>query len=233
MQRLETGLGEHPEAPAPPRTEDLFLLLYIPHRKRATKLVHMDVCTLFSDQLFFASLKTHYRSLRGGWLSLCSLYQLKSIHFVRFEAYPSKLVDIRETHVIPPLSSRGEYRYRPMPAEVIPPVGENHLMYLYDHSEDAKDSAICLDKVPKKIRERLGMCPQRGTGIGWGIYFVEGLHWTKLWMSGMLGFVLSVALGIAWASFRSDVQGGFAIAACMMVGLTFTIGIIQSAMEPA
>jgi hypothetical protein len=120
-----------------------------------------------------------------------------------------------------------------MPAEVIPPVGENHLMYLYDHSEDAKDSAICLDKVPKKIRERLGMCPQRGTGIGWGIYFVEGLHWTKLWMSGMLGFVLSVALGIAWASFRSDVQGGFAIAACMMVGLTFTIGIIQSAMEPA
>ena len=63
-----------------------------------------------------------------------------------------------------------------MPAEVIPPVGENHLMHLYDHPEDAEDSAICLDKVPKKMRERLRMCPQRGTGIGWGIYFVEGLH---------------------------------------------------------
>ncbi|KAL2040707.1 hypothetical protein N7G274_006686 [Stereocaulon virgatum] len=49
MQRLKSGLGEYPEAPAPPRPEDLFLLLCIPHRKRATKLVHMDVCTVFSD----------------------------------------------------------------------------------------------------------------------------------------------------------------------------------------
>ena len=52
-------------------------------------------------------------------------------------------------------------------------------------------------------------------------------------MSGVLGFVLSVAFGIAWARFKNDVQGGFAIAACMMVGLTFTVGIVQSAMEPA
>ena len=120
-----------------------------------------------------------------------------------------------------------------MPAEVIPPVCENNLMHLYDHSEDAEYSANCLDKVPKKIRERLGMCPRRGTGIGWCIYFVEGLRWTKLWMLGILRFLLSIVFGIAWARLRDDVQGGFAIVACMMVGLTFTAGVVQLAVESA
>ena len=120
-----------------------------------------------------------------------------------------------------------------MRAEVIPPVGKNHLMHLFDHPEDAENSAVCLDKAPKKIRERLGMCPRRGTGIGWCIYFVEGLHWTKLWMLGIMEFLLSIAFGIAWARLRDDVQGGLAIVACMMVGLTFTAGVVQSTVEPA
>ena len=32
-----------------------------------------------------------------------------------------------------------------------------------------------------------------------------------------------------WYSLGQAVQGGFAIAACMMVGLTFTAGVVQSA----
>ena len=106
--------------------------------------------------------------------------KLRSIRFVKVELCPSTLVDIRKTNDIPPETYKNEYRYRPVPAEVIPPIGENHLMHLYDHPEDAEETAICLDRVPKKIRERLGVCPQRGTGPGWGIHFVEGLHWTKL-----------------------------------------------------
>lgn len=220
------------EAPNPPQPDNLFLLLCIPHRKYATKLIHMDVCMLLSDRLFFADLKRHYRSMRGQWVSMFSLRQLRSIRFVKFEVYPSTLVDIRKIDDIPPETYKDEYRYRPIPAEVIPPIGENHFMHLYDHPEDAEDTAICLDKVPKKLRERLAVCPQRGTGLGWGIHFVEGLHWTKLWILGFIGLLVSVGFGIAWACVRNDVQGGFGIAACMMVGLTFTTGIVQAALGP-
>lgn len=220
------------EAPNPPHPESLFLLLCIPHRKYATKLIHMDVCTLLSDRLFFRNLKSHHRSMRGRWVSFFSLRQLRSIRFVKFEMYPRTLVDIRKTDDIPPETHKDEYRYRPIPAEVIPPIGENHLMHLYDYPEDAEDTAICLDKVPKKLRERLGVCPQRGTGLGWGIHFVEGLHWIKLWILGFIGLLMSIAFGIAWACVRTDVQGGFGIAACMMVGLTFTTGVVQAALEP-
>lgn len=181
------------EAPNPPRPDSLFLLLCIPHRQYATKLIHMDVCMLLSDRLFFANLRGHYRSMRGRWVSIFSLRQLRSIRFVKFEMYPSTLVDIRKTNDIPPETHKDEYRYRPVPAEVIPPIGENHLMHLYDHPEDAEDTAICLDKVPKKLREPLLVCPQRGTGLGWGIHFVEGLHWIKLWILGFIG--LLAALG--------------------------------------
>ena len=163
---------------------------------------------------------------------MITLRQLSSIRFVKFEIYPSTLVDIRNIVDIPPETHKDEYRYRPIPAEFIPPIGENHLMRLYHHPEDAEDTATCLDKVPKKLRERLGGCPQRGTGVGWGIYFVEGIHWTKLWMLGFLGLLVSIAFGIAWACMRDDVQGGVGIAACMMVGLTFTTSIVQAALGP-
>ena len=220
------------EAPPPALPERLFLLLCIPHRNIATKLVHMDVCTLLSDQQFFSSLRNHYCSMRGQWSRVFSLSQLTCIRFVFFEMYPSALVDIHKNNDIPPADRKYEYPYRPMPAEIVPPIGENHLMHLFDHPEDAEDSPICLDKVPKKVRDRLRVCPQRGTGLGWGIHFVEGPHWKKLWLLGFLGFLMSIAFGIAWASMKDDTQGGFGIAACLMVGVTYTISIVKAALEP-
>ena len=232
IHQLQTHAHQTTETPASPRPEDLFLLLCIPHRKHATKLVHMDVCTLQSDQLFFPKLKFHYHEMRGRWTSFCSLKTLKSIRFVQFEMYKSELVDIRKINDIPPETKKDEYRYLPIPAEVIPPVGENHLMHLYDHPEEAEDTGVCLQKVPKKLRERLLVCPHRGTGLGWGIHFVEGLHWTKLWCLGLSGSLASIAFGAAWSVMKSDVQGGFGVTACVMVVLTFTTGILQAAFEP-
>ncbi len=218
--------------PVPRRPEDLFLLLCIPHRKHATRLVHMDVCALQSDQIFFPKLKSHYHEMRGRWSSFFSLHTLKSIQFVQFEMYKSQLVDIRKINDIPPETKKDEYRYQPIPAEVIPPVGENHLMHLYDHPEDAEDTGVCLQKIPKKMRERLLVCPSRGTGLGWGIHFVEGLNWTKLWWLGLVGFLASIAFGAFWSVVKGDIQGGFGVTACMMVVLTFTIGVLQAAFEP-
>lgn len=212
--------------------DHLFLLLCIPHRKYATKLVHMDVCAFSSDQLFFANLKTHYQSMRGRWVSFFSVRKLKCIRFVQFEVYKSELVDIRKINDIPPEAKNDEYRYRPLPAEVVPPVGENHMMHLYEHPEDADDTAVCLDKIPKNFQERLLVSPQKVTGLGWGIHFVEGLHWMKLWILGLTGLLASVVFGVLWSTLKNDVQGGFGIAACLMVGLTFTTGILQAALEP-
>ena len=69
------------------------------------------------------------------------------------------------TNVLPP-KNREDYRYSPTPSEIIPPVGKNLLMHLYEHREDADDDAFCLDRILKKLRERL-VRPQRGGGIGW------------------------------------------------------------------
>lgn len=165
-------------------------------------------------------------------MSMLSLKQLVSIRFVQFEMYKSELVDIRKVDDIPPESKKKDYRYRPIPAELISPVGPSHMMHLYEHPDHAEDDSICLDKIPKKMREKLRLCPNRGTGLGWGIYFTEGLNWFKIWIFGSAGLLSSVLFGLLWSILRADVQGGFGVTACMMVGFTFTIGILQAAFEP-
>ncbi|KAL2040704.1 hypothetical protein N7G274_006683 [Stereocaulon virgatum] len=198
---VETAMKE-------PQTESIFLLLCIPHLRWASKLVHMDVHKLRSDQSFFEELGSHYRSMRGLWTSWFSLKQLTRIQFVQFELHKNELVDIRKLNDLPPETS-DDYRYRPVPPEVIPPIGENLLMHLYDHPEDADDDGFCLDRVPKKLRERL-TCSQR---IGWGVNFSEGLNVKRVCVLGLIGLFTSAAFGIAWSIKRNDVQGGFGVAA--------------------
>ena len=211
--------------------ESLYLLLCIPQYKYATKVVHMDVKALTSDQQLFAGLRTHYITMRGRFRMLLSLKRLTSIDFVQFEAYKSDLADVKKENDIPPLSRSSEYRYRPMPADNIPPIGKNHMMHLYEHPDHAEDLGICLDKMPKKMKERLAICPNRGTGVGWGVHFFEGLNWLLLYMLGLLGLSLGILFGVLWANFKNDVQGGFGIAACIMLGFSFTVGIVQAAYE--
>lgn len=162
---------------------------------------------------------------------LLSLKKMTSIDFVQFEAYKSDLADVKKENDLPPESKSNEYRYRPMPADVIPPVGRNHMMHLYEHPDHAEDLGICLDRIPKKMKERLVICPNRGTGVGCGVHFSEGLNWLLLYILGLLGLSLGILFGVLWAKFKNDVQGGFGIAACIMLGFTFTVGIVQAAFE--
>ncbi len=64
--------------------------------------------------------------------------------------YKSSLV-IRAQNSMPPESRKHEYRYRPFPAELIPPVGENYLMHLFNHPEHADLEALCLHRFPKNL----------------------------------------------------------------------------------
>ena len=214
-----------------PQPESLYLLLCIPQYKNATRVVHMDVKSLTSDQQLFAGLRTHYIATRGRFRMLLPLKKLTSIDFIQFEAYNSDLADVKNENDMPPKSRSNEYRFRPMPADNIPPVGRKHMMHLYEHPDHAEDIGICLDKISKKMKERLAICPNRGTGVGWGVHFSEGLNWLLLYILGLLGLSLGILFGVLWAKFKNDVQGGFGIAACIMLGFSFTVGIVQAAFE--
>lgn len=230
-QELSAHVDQAQEAPSAPPPDDLFLLVCIPHRKYAVKLVHMNVCDLLSDQNFFPKLKDIYHEMRGRWISILSMRKLNGIQFVYFEMYSSQLVDIKKRDDIPPESKKDVYAYRPIPAKLIPPVGSNFLMHLYEHPEEAESTPVCLDKIPKKIRQRLLVEPERGTGLGWGIHLVESLDRAKLCSVGLVGFIASVMFGVLWSIYRNDVQGGFGVSACMMVILTFVLGIVQATLE--
>ena len=193
----------------------------------------MDVAPKSSDRSLFKELKAHFTLLRDSTLlsSLFSLKKLKHIRFVQFELYHSSLADVRKQNDIPPEIKAHEYRYSPIPADIIPPVGENHMMHLYEHPEDAETTPDCFDKVPKKLREPLAVCSGQKTRIGWGIYFIEGLHWMKLWGFGFVGLVASFSFGLCWSIVRDDIQGGFAIAACLMVLFTSVVGALQAGVD--
>ena len=135
--------------------ETVWLLVCIPHRKYATKVVHLNVCDLQSDRVFFKALKSHYRSMRGQWMSFFSLQTLYQVQFVRFEMHPTELVDTTIKDDISPEAKKYEYRYRPLPADYIPPIGRNYMKHLYDYPEEAGNAAFCIDGTPKKLRERL------------------------------------------------------------------------------
>ncbi len=116
---------------------------------------------------------------------------------------------------------RTDYIYDPMPADTIPPVGPNHLMHLFEHPEDAESVPVLYRKIPKKLRQRLEACSIKGSSIGWGLHFVEGINWMVEFMYGSVGFMLSLITAIIWATINGDVQGGFAIAGFMIAFLSF------------
>ncbi|KAF2235004.1 hypothetical protein EV356DRAFT_133099 [Viridothelium virens] len=198
------------------RVGDLeFLLLCVPHRRHGTKMINVDVVDISSDVDFFLLLRRQYHSRRGRF----------------FEAYVNNLADIHKLDSIPSESMRDEYTYYPMPAEHIPPIGPNMLKHLYDHPEEAKAINFCFRKVPKKRKEKLVACPIRGSRTGWGIQYIEGIHWLEALICGLLAITLSTVTGIGWSVLRDDVQGGFTIASFMLTALTCLMGLIQSHLE--
>jgi hypothetical protein len=93
----------------------------------------------------------------------------------------SQSFDIRKKDDIPADTNK-EYKYAPVPIEIIPPVGENQLMHFFHHPKHAEDKPACLDQFPKKLRERSAVCSGKATGTGWGLHFVEGWNSRKTWV---------------------------------------------------
>lgn len=210
----------------------LFLLTCISIGRFATSLLQLDLkqpSAIVSDRQLLELLQARYHQARTNWhRKIFSFQTLISIEFVQFELHRKSLVDIRKRDDIPPAHRKDEYQYHPLPAEVIPPVGKNHLMHIYHHPEDADRETVCLTRFPKRIKERLAF-GETDVPVGWGIEFVEGVHWNKVWCFGFAIVVSSLIAGIVWSPAKRDVQAGFGIAACMMPFLTFMVGMLQAA----
>ena len=143
--------------------------------------------------------------------------------------YRSTLADIRKLDDIPPENLKGEYTYDSMPAETIPPIGPNLLVHLTEHPEEAEYSPVLFRKLPRKLRQRLEACPQRGWRQGWGLRLREGIDWLSLFGCGLVAFLISLVFGIVWAVVQRDVQGGFGMAGMVLSFLFFSIGTVQAA----
>lgn len=210
-----------------PHSNPKFLLSCIDEGRYTTRLSQDRVCNIKSDQELMKKLAKKIDSSRTKWTRWTHLRAVSNIQFVQFELHRRGLVDIRKIDDIPPESRKDEYIYEPRPAEMIPPVGANRLLHIYHHPEDAEDAVSCLKKFPKRLRETLST---RGGAevVGWGIHFQEGLQWTRIWIAGFFGVLLSTVFGVSWATVTRDVQGGFAISGYMMTVLVFSVGALQA-----
>ena len=212
--------------------ELLYLLMCIPQHQYATKLLQPQISDIRSDQDFFLLIRNNYRQLRGRMRRLLSLKALRSIKFVQLEMYKSELVDIRKQDDLPPEDKKDEYRYKPVPAEIIPPVGENHMLHLINHPTHAEEDGFVLDRIPKKLKERLLVSPSRGTGLGWGIYFIEGWQVSVITIVAFAVLLAgSLAFLICWSVLEHDLQGASGVAAYIIAFLGLGIGSIQAIFE--
>lgn len=146
--------------------------------------------------------------------------------------YHSQLVDIQKCPDIPTeAQAYDSYSFDPLPAETNPPIGPNLLTHLLEHPEDAEVLPVLYRKIPKKLRAKLQACPKKGSAVGWGIEFVEGLNWFTVFLCGCVGFVVALLSAIIWSVVQSDVQGGFAIAGFMLAFLGFCLGIARTEIQ--
>ena len=167
--------------------------------------------------------------MKGILVSYLSLRRLSSIKFVHFVMYPSEFVNVSRPDIPPvPPPENKDYRYQPAPPELIPPVGENYIMHLFEHPHDAADGPFCLNRFPKKLKERL-KCIGGDINPGWGLQFVEEWDVRKIWIICFVFFGLgSLLIGILWAIYGHSIQDAFAIASYMLGFATVTVGTIQA-----
>lgn len=220
-----SGLGNiEVSSPSPNHStqEALFLLTCMSHDTYTTHLLQLDLGRTFSDSQLFTELNRQYMNLR-----IYSLKTVRDIKFVQFELHRRALVDIRKRDNIPPESWSQEYRYNPIPAELMPPIGSNYLMHIYQHPEDADLHALCLARFPKRVNERLHMGPYGVAKVGWGIHLAEGFALKKVWILGGIMTLASIVFGISWAALRKDIQGGFAVSAVVAM-LVWGIGSLET-----
>ncbi|KAL8948379.1 MAG: hypothetical protein Q9222_005435 [Ikaeria aurantiellina] len=144
-----------------------------------------------------------------------------------FKLHPKDLVDVRKAPDMPPQARQDEYQYQP--SDLLPPVGENLMTHLFHHPHDGNEKAITFLRSPKKRKQKLAICPQKGTNVGWGIHLVEGWAMTKIWLLALaMLFSSSLIFAVSWSVLQHDVQGAFGVASYCIALSGLGIGTIQA-----
>ena len=115
-----------------------------------------------------------------------------------------------------------------MPAEIIPPIGSNLLLHLYEHPNHAGVLPTLLKRIPKKLGKKLHPCPVKGSAVGWGILIVEGFDWFICFAYCFVAFLACLVVGTTWAVVKSDVQGGFGVAGFLLAFVLFCGGLAHT-----
>lgn len=113
----------------------------------------------------------------------------------------------------------------PAPPDILPLVGSNYLMHVFQHLDCAEPKPLCLSRFPKKLKERL-RCKGR-IKPGWGLQFVKGWSAKRIWIVVFVIFGLrSLTTGILWAVFKHSIQDAFALATYIVAFATVSVGIV-------
>ena len=147
-----------------------------------------------------------------------------SVEWVHFSLQDGHSVGILKRPMeIPPEDQVQDnvYMYDPCPLDLLPPVPDNTFMHLLENPGPHK-RALWLHRLPKKVNASI-LSSTDDLIVGWGIHIIEGTNWLMVSIVAFLVMVLSGVFGILWSVYRSDVSGGFGVAAWMTGILTSMI----------
>jgi len=178
------------------------------------RLQQLSIHDIDSDRRLFHVLSQMYATLRHRWWSFLSLWSLKRIKFVHFDVFDKLLVDVKDLHVVPPNS---EHTCLYQSSWLKPPIGSKLLMHYIRCPQDAKVLSFCLEKIPKQLDGRLEVCPVKGVTPGWGLQFIEGWHWKKIFIGSFFVFLAStITVAIICRHLGRSVQDAMAISSFML-----------------
>ncbi|CAG1989401.1 unnamed protein product [Fusarium graminearum] len=204
-----------------------FLIVCAPFKKLVSKAHQPDICKIHSDRDFFNALRYTYfnsrRAVRWRWLR-----RVSSIDFVKFEIFLSEIVNIQQCPSLPGSEARIEYDFEQ--CDTSPPIGPNLLSHLFENPDHAEVLPVLFNRIPKKLGKKLCACPRKGSSVGWGIRFIEGLDPFAVFLCGCAGFLVSLCVSLIYTLVMDDIQGGFAIGAHMLAFFLFCGGCLQSAL---
>lgn len=206
-----------------------FLLLCLNKGKHNLVLRQISCSYFSSDVDLFREIRQHYAAVQRFGLSPFSLVLPVSVHLTKLELLPPRKdsnVGILETPSIPPedeVIKHKRYHYVPCPAKAESfLVLDDFLHGFFDPCEHT--SNYWVERLPKKLLQRLEYRNTWDPAVGWGIHIIEGPNMLAITLILTVMLLLTCLFCILWTTARhgaiSDAYGmGSFIMALLSVGL--------------
>jgi len=100
-------------------------------------------------------------------------------------------------------------------------------MHLFQNPSHADESSFCLNRFPKKLRQKLIYNGE--VKPGWGLQFIEGWDMRKIWTISFILFGFgSMLIGVLWGVYGRSIQDALAIASYIVAFATLSVGTLQA-----